>query len=494
MKSKMTTKQFLFTVVLFLAFLRRIDVLRTVEMTRLKFIAFLDNDYVEYRDSLSVRSQELQYKFMAETQKVWQKLTDYSKTIQAALTSSTMNLKATLNLQRLQIQNYLGEKYDKLKSLLVLDSDYHVEFQDIFTSKGYPIETHFVTTADGYILQLFRVQARGQKGINVFKKPVFLNHGLFCSSDVWVFNGEVASPAFILANEGYDVWIGNARGNHFGRNHTRLNPDKDNDFWDFSWQHMALYDVPDSIQYIYSHTRQPVTIIGHSQGALTVLGMLANDVENNTKPMLGKIFLLGPLIFMKNVNNDLIKTVKEIDLNWFMEKTGALEFAIPHRLMRTVAVPFCYFLPGLCGEIFRFFSDTDPTLMNLGRVYVLTGRFPGGVSIKNVLHIHQMVREQNYDLRLFDYGEALNKDKYGMEIAPVLNLSSITTHLYIFGGRQDRLTTIEDIRQGIERLPSVTYQEIDAGHMSFLLGTNMSYLYTIMDAMGEAESAQKIIL
>lgn len=39
--------------------------------------------------------------------------------------------------------------------------------------------------------------------------------------------------AYTLANEGYDVWLGNFRGNIYSKRHESLHP-KEFDFWDWS--------------------------------------------------------------------------------------------------------------------------------------------------------------------------------------------------------------------------------------------------------------------
>ena len=57
---------------------------------------------------------------------------------------------------------------------------------------GYPIEIHFITTRDGYILQHHRIPgARGEKiSKNQISKPVVLmTHSLLGSSPDWVVLG-----------------------------------------------------------------------------------------------------------------------------------------------------------------------------------------------------------------------------------------------------------------------------------------------------------------
>lgn len=58
-------------------------------------------------------------------------------------------------------------------------------------------------------------------------------HGLLSSADDFVIGGPSQGLAYILADNGFDVFLGNTRGNVYGRRHTVLNPEKDAAFWRF---------------------------------------------------------------------------------------------------------------------------------------------------------------------------------------------------------------------------------------------------------------------
>jgi len=116
-----------------------------------------------------------------------------------------------------------------LSIILVVLEAAHPEAKLYFTDYckfyNYPSEKHTVITQDGYILTVFRVQKKGTL-IKEGLKPIILQHGLLDSSDTWIVNDEDKAPGFLLANRGYDIWMGNSRGNKHSRNHTKYNPNK----------------------------------------------------------------------------------------------------------------------------------------------------------------------------------------------------------------------------------------------------------------------------
>ena len=88
-----------------------------------------------------------------------------------------------------------------------------------------------VVTEDGYILSLQRIP-RGSKGDPPNGEVVFMQHGLVSSSADWIMNSGQESLGFILADLGYDVWLGNSRGNTYSNRHVNLSTD-DPKFWAF---------------------------------------------------------------------------------------------------------------------------------------------------------------------------------------------------------------------------------------------------------------------
>uniref|UniRef100_M1DB78 Triacylglycerol lipase 2 n=1 Tax=Solanum tuberosum TaxID=4113 RepID=M1DB78_SOLTU len=109
-------------------------------------------------------------------------------------------------------------------------------------TQGYGCEEHKVTTDDGYILSLQRIP-KGISGKAATNPPVLLQHGLLMDGITWLLNPTDESLAFILADDGYDVWIANTRGTKYSQGHTSLSP-QDPAYWEWSWDELVDFDLP----------------------------------------------------------------------------------------------------------------------------------------------------------------------------------------------------------------------------------------------------------
>ena len=129
------------------------------------------------------------------------------------------------------------------------------EFESTMTSIGsdYQWKSVQVTTADGYILNMFRIMAdengdftddRGSLG------PILLVHGLTADARTWVDNDQdpgADSFPVQLFDLGYDVYFANHRGSIFSRGHTTLDvtdPADQQAYWDWERKELAELDLP----------------------------------------------------------------------------------------------------------------------------------------------------------------------------------------------------------------------------------------------------------
>jgi len=160
-------------------------------------------------------------------------------------------------------------------------------------------ESHPVTTEDGYILDLWRVNSpRAKPKINPKdgkRQVVFMQHGLIDMAGTFFFNEPELSPAYTLAQEGYDLWFGNSRGTINSLNHTSLSYN-DPSYWNFTFEEMGKYDVPANLDYILDFTGvDKVFYVGHSQG--TMQFWIANMFSDTIGSKIEKMVAFAPVMY-----------------------------------------------------------------------------------------------------------------------------------------------------------------------------------------------------
>lgn len=130
-----------------------------------------------------------------------------------------------------------------------------------------------------------------------------LQHGLLDCSFSWFINLPDQALPYILADAGYDVWVTNNRGNKYSRKHTSFTPKyNSSDYWTFSWDEMAKYDVPGNVNFIKNVTgADSIHYVGHSQGTTQWFAHMSSFPQD--KGMFKSFVGLGPVMYIEHMVN-----------------------------------------------------------------------------------------------------------------------------------------------------------------------------------------------
>ncbi|OXU31803.1 hypothetical protein TSAR_005816 [Trichomalopsis sarcophagae] len=355
---------------------------------------------------------------------------------------------------------------------------------EMIRKQGYIAEEHLILTEDGYLLTLHRIPGSTDSPI------VLLEHGLLLSSFDYTANGKDEALAFFLADKGYDVWMGNLRGNIYSRCHIKYLT-TDNRFWNFSFHEMGIYDLPAQIKYITDMKNDDIVYVGHSMGTTTfyVMAIERPDIASKVKAMFG----LAPVAFVnhiKGVTAILVPLASFFNILSQTFTSGAVfsPISIRHLLIQWVCTfPF---IKEICADIIfiiggfnapqlnyvsiplNFYTIYDNMLLSPKRIWVeyglrtkkyaklrrsllppvaARGRYIASDLTSKIAYFwdsNTALSESFFigKLRYFDYGKKGNRIMYNSSEVPEYDVTKIKVPIGIFYSDNDFLATPEDAR------------------------------------------------
>jgi pimeloyl-ACP methyl ester carboxylesterase len=294
------------------------------------------------------------------------------------------------------------------------------------------------------------------------------------------------SLGYILADAGYDVWIGNMRGSRYSRAHVKYNPQHDEAFWDFSWDEMSHIDLPSMVYYILNVTQQTkIGYVGHSQGTMIAyaeLGRPDSDLHNNISfwAALGPVAHVGHIESpMKYLSTPTIQ--KDLETFWHL-LFGRNEFLPSDGITKWLGEYACsrFIIDKVaCDNIFLILFGPEKKNLNETRMQVFVSHVPDGTSVKNMIHIAQGVQSNLF--QAYDYGSPeKNQEHYNQTTPPAYSIRPIKVPTAIFYGGDDWLADPTDVMYIFDNIQNETlvYKKYlpDYNHVDFIWGITANEL------------------
>lgn len=335
------------------------------------------------------------------------------------------------------------------------------DFTELCGLFGYYAEEHIVQTADGYLLGVHRLPFRkGEEetgvrvnaGPNSIKKPVvYLHHGLLMNSEVWVcITEEERCLPFVLASQGYDVWLGNNRGNKYSKKSTKASPTSP-EFWNFSIDEFAFHDIPNTIDYVLNTTSQTsLSYIGFSQGTAQAFATLSIHPGLNDKVNL--FIALAPAMSPAGLSNGIVDALIKTSPDVLFLAFGRKSILSSATMWQSILYPpiFVRLIDMSLSFLFAWYGRNISLQQKLAaypHLYSFT-------STKSVVHWFQIIRNRSFQMYDDDssskFSIGARRRYYKVAKFPTRNIR--TPIVLVYGGSD----SLVDIRIMLKELPRHT--------------------------------------
>lgn len=339
---------------------------------------------------------------------------------------------------------------------------------------GYGVEPHVIKTKDEYILTLHRITGpeRTSNG-----KVIYLHHGLLMCSEIWVtMLDKYKNLPYLLYDLGYDVWLGNNRGNKYSQKHINHSVNS-RQFWNFSMDDYALFDIPDSIEYVLQYTDTPkLTYIGFSQGTAQAFASMSINPDLNSK--IEQFIAISPATTPNGLTSSFLDVLVKTSPNVMYLLFG-----------RKVLMPSVVFWNNVVyPTLFDRMIDLSNYLLfnwkleNVTKFQKLASyaHLYSTTSVKVVVHWFQIMKTGNF--QMYHDGSKLsgtNPTSY--------NLQLIKTPIHLLYGDLDSLVDINIMREQLPRRFTTVHRVENHEHLDNLWGDDVyeAVFKHVLEYLGE---------
>ncbi|KAI8801748.1 Alpha/Beta hydrolase protein, partial [Cladochytrium replicatum] len=346
------------------------------------------------------------------------------------------------------------------------------------------LEPHYVTTDDGFILTLHRIPcsrsesaARASGSVAPHQSPskpqsakpaVLIWHGFLMCSEIWVCQPVMEKNlAFVLAEAGYDVWLGNTRGNKYSSKHLKYKRGEEA-YWDFSMDTLALFDMPAAVNYIIKTAGVPtLSYIGFSQG--TAQGFSSLSLKRDLNKKVNIFIALAPATKPKGLENKFINSLISAHPEVIYLLFGRKVLLSSTHFWSSILSPRTY-AAVIDACMWFLFGWTSQCIDHKNIVYRHLYSY---TSVKTVVHWFQIMRVKRF--QMYDENPTMIANASTGHVVPRYPTEHIQTPVALFYGGKD---TLPDTQYIIRNSPTPVFclQVLEYEHLSFIWGTHQTKL------------------
>ncbi|KAI5056171.1 hypothetical protein GOP47_0029692 [Adiantum capillus-veneris] len=301
------------------------------------------------------------------------------------------------------------------------------------------------------------------------KQPVFLMHGILSGGDTWLLNSPEQSLGFILADAGYDVWIGNFRTTSFCHGHVVYTP-RQKEYWDWSLDELAEKDLVTMVGLAYNTVNTRLHFIGFSQGSQATFAALSQGM---LVQWLDKIVMMAPVTYVKHTTTLLGIIAARLQLDKLFTNLRVFSLNTKTPTGRQYVDLLCPASSGRCFNGWATAFTGVNCCINVTRRPFYDTFETQDTSTKNLHHLGQLFRQGTF--AKYDYGAVQNKQRYNARNPPSYDLSKVPTDkMFLIHGKNDALADTKDVALLMQQL-SPGFKTLfipEYAHVDFIVGYN----------------------